>query len=100
MGVADNHLMRRSSPDGSKRLTRLLMAAVVLVAVVAFTWSERSNDRDCTEGPCPQDGPLILGAAVVAVLVLVYLVAMVALAVKEHRSNLDKADDHADGRGA
>jgi hypothetical protein len=61
------------------------VAAAVLVAVVSFAWSELAHDPGCTEGPCPHDGPLILGAAVEAILVFAYLLAMVVLAVKEHR---------------
>ena len=77
--------MDRSSKDRSKRLTRLFLAAAALVAVVSFTWSELSIDPDCSEGPCRQDGPLILGTAMGLVLLCVYLLAMGALAVQEHR---------------
>ena len=63
-GATDNQCVDRSRHDPSKRLTRLFLAAAVLVAAISFTWSELSNDPDCSEGPCRQDGPLILGAAV------------------------------------
>jgi hypothetical protein len=82
----------RSSKDRSKRLTRLFLAAAVLVAAVSFTWSELSNDPDCSQGPCRQDGPLILGTAVGLVLLCVYLLAMGALAVQEHRQRGDRPE--------
>ena len=46
-----------------------------------------SHDPDCTDGPCRQDGPLILGAALEAILLVVYLVAMGVLAVREDRGH-------------
>jgi hypothetical protein len=73
----------RGRPDPARRLTRLYLATAVLVAVACFAWSELSHDPDCREGPCQQDVPLILGAAVEAVLLLAYLAAMVVLAVRE-----------------
>ena len=81
-GATDNQCADRSRHDPSNRLTRLFLAAAVLVAAISFTWSELSNDPDWSEGPCRQDGPLILGAAVGLVLLCLYLLAMCALTVK------------------
>jgi hypothetical protein len=82
----------QSSQDPSRRLTRLYLATAALVAVACFGWSELSHDPDCTEGPCPQDGPLILGAALEALLVLAYFAAMVVLAVKTHRAHTNRSE--------
>jgi hypothetical protein len=90
----------RSSPDPSGRLTRLFLVAAVLVAGASFTWSKLSDDPSCTDGPCSHDGPLILGAAVEAILVSGYLLGMVVLAVKEHRRGSDEADGSPDIPGA
>ena len=39
----------------------------------SFVWSDGARDPMCTEGPCAQDLPLILGGAIVVALVAVYL---------------------------
>jgi hypothetical protein len=74
-------------------LTRLFVAAAVLVAGLSVAWSELSHDSGCTEGPCPHDGPLIVGAALEALLVFTYPLAMIVLAVKEHRRRPRQTDD-------
>jgi hypothetical protein len=79
--------MGRSSRDYSGLLTRLYVVTAALVAGLSFAWSELSNDPECTEGPCRQDGPLIIGAALEAVLLLLYLLAMILLAVKVQRGH-------------
>jgi hypothetical protein len=61
-----------------------------MVIAASLIWSELSNDDDCTEGPCPQDGPLIVGGSLLAVLFAIYLSAMVVLAVRYHRDNTRK----------
>lgn len=78
---------KRSPAKRSRRLTRHFIALAVLVAVVSFAWSELTHDPVCTEGPCAQDVPLILGAMVETALAVVYFLAMGVLAVKEYRGH-------------
>jgi hypothetical protein len=66
-------------------VTRAFLVATLVIAVVSFTWSRLVRDPECTDGPCAQDGPLLLGAGVWALLLLVYLVWMVVWAVRVHR---------------
>jgi hypothetical protein len=54
---------------------------------------------DCTEGPCAQDGPLILGAAVGALLLTAYFLAIVGVAVREQRGRPSETDHGPDRRG-
>jgi hypothetical protein len=74
----------------------LFVAAAVLAGGISFAWAALSHDPSCTEGPCSHDAPLIVGAAVEAMLVSAYLVAMVVLAVKEHRRRTRQAGDRRD----
>jgi hypothetical protein len=92
--------MREPSSDHPRRLTRLFVTTAVLVGGLSFAWAELSHDSSCTEGPCPHDGPLIVGAALEAIVVSAYLFAMVALAVKEHQRRSRQTDESGDGRGA
>jgi hypothetical protein len=67
------------------RLTRLYLATAALVAVVSVGWSELSNDPACTERPCRQDAPLMLGTGMEVMLLLLYLAGLVALRRSERR---------------
>ena len=65
---------------------RVIIASIVLVAAGSVVLSRMSHDPDCTEGPCAQDVPLILGALVEVILVVGFLVATVVLASRDNRS--------------
>jgi hypothetical protein len=70
----------------------------MVVGALSFAWAELSHDASCAEGPCPHDEPLIVGAALEAVLLSAYLIAMVVPAVKEQRRRSRHADDTPDSR--
>jgi hypothetical protein len=53
--------------------------AIVVVAVVFVIWSRLAVDPECTEGPCSQDGPLLLGGAVIALIVLAWIITAIAM---------------------
>ena len=58
-------------------MNRWFAGTMVVVAVVCIVWSRLVLDPNCTEGPCSQDGPIMLAVVVDALIGLAWLITAI-----------------------
>ncbi|HEV3485282.1 MAG TPA: hypothetical protein VG106_07735 [Vicinamibacterales bacterium] len=66
-------------------MARWFGGTMVLVAVGSVVWSRLVVDPECTEGPCSQHVPLVLGFGIEVLIAVLWVVTAIVVSVREGR---------------